>query len=776
MSDPRLLAPAGAAWLGALFIGSMPADLPARLGLLLLGAVTLMALLVRRFGRSVILAGLCLVAGGLAAAGQATALGAQPLAGWAVDGATATVTAVVVGEPMSRRWANSAPWQAESVVELRVATSRIAARDGVVAVQVPVLVRLDPNLVAPPPGSLIEFRGRLGVARPGSAVAATLRVLVPPVVIDPPGPVDRAANAMRQGLVTAVGTRDIDAGALVAGLAVGDESLQTAALDEAMRSSGLSHLTAVSGGNVAIVVATVVALTTVCRLPLVVRVLTALAALGFFVVLVGHQPSVLRASVMGAVVLVALLIGGRRPGPSVLATAVLMLVLVSPDLARSWAFVLSVVATGALILLAPPLAAWLRDNRLTARWPPVVQVALAVTLAAQLATLPVLLMMGASVGWVAVPANLLAMPVVPAVTVLGLAAAVVSPVLPGVALGLAVVAAWPAGWIAGVAHVASGLPGAQLPLPPGPMGVAAVIVLAAALVGLRRWRGRQGPLPRGLVAAACVLPALVGGLWLVAPPGGRSWPPTGWLLVACDVGQGSALVVRAGEGAGVLVDAGPDPDVVDRCLADAGITRLPVVLITHFHADHVDGLPGALAGRAVGQVLTSPVREPVDRAQAVDDVLRAVGLEAVVVSAGDARRVGEVEWRTLWPRRVIDAGSVPNNASLVLAVTVRGFEVLLTGDIEAEAQTAVAANLAGRAFDVVTVPHHGSPNQADLALGVSTSLALVSVGSGNPYGHPDADTLQAWSEAGALVARTDQDGDIAVVEMPGGRVAAVTRR
>ena len=202
---------------------------------------------------------------------------------------------------------------------------------------------------------------------------------------------------------------------------------------------------------------------------------------------------------------------------------------------------------------------------------------------------------------------------------------------------------------------------------------------------------------------------------------------------------------------------------------------MPLLVLTHFHADHVDGLSGALDGREIGIVLTSILREPDAQARDVDRVLRAEGIAAQEVRAGDRRQVGDVSWVALWPRRVISSGSVPNNASTVLVASVRGRTFLLAGDIESEAQVAVASDLRRFRFDAVKVPHHGSAHVSPLLPSWAPApAALVSVGADNDYGHPDAATLDGWRSAGSLVVRTDEAGDIAIVEEPGGSLGLAT--
>lgn len=778
-ADTRLLAPAAATWLGAGLVGTLPDAGPVlviAVAAAIAGALVAFALARARgtsrlagLARPAAVAVVCGLAGVGAALAHQAALHGEPLQSWVAARATAEVVGVVATEPTTTQPRRGPAWQESS--QARLATARIAARGTPVAVEVPVVLRVRAPGVLPEPGTWVRAVGRLGPATPGSDAAAVVYVTSIEVQAGP-GPVDRAAHAMRVGLRAALDGTDPDAGALVAGLAVGDESTQPAGLAEAMRRSGLAHLTAVSGGNLAVVVAAVMAAAVLLGLPLLGRLVAVLLAVAGFVVLVGPQPSVLRASAMATVVLVGALAGGRRAGPSVLAVAVIVLVLLSPGLATSYAFALSVMATGGLVLLAPVIQARLAAGR-GRRLPAALREALALTLAAQAATLPVLVLMGAAAGWVAIPANLLAMPVVPLVTVLGLAAAACSPVLPGLAMALAHLAAWPAGWIAAVARAASEAPLAVLPWPSGAVGVA---LLALALAVLAAVRHRYPRLLRTAAPGAFVAMALALGLWLVAPPERRSWPPPGWLVVMCDVGQGDMLVLRAGPGAAVVVDAGPDPALADGCLARLGVDRVPVVVLTHFHADHAAGLPGVLRGRDVGAVLVSPASDPPEQAAAVDRLLAGRGLAAAVARPGQTGTAGQVAWQVLWPRRVIADGSVPNNASLVLLAEVRGRRMLLTGDVEWAAQSALVPDLAALApglppggIDVAKVPHHGSADQhPGLPAEVGARIALVSVGAGNPYGHPAPATLAAWQAAGALVARTDLSGDVAVVATEAG--------
>jgi competence protein ComEC len=255
---------------------------------------------------------------------------------------------------------------------------------------------------------------------------------------------------------------------------------------------------------------------------------------------------------------------------------------------------------------------------------------------------------------------------------------------------------------------------------------------------------------------------------LVRPPT-WGWPPDGWVLVACDVGQGDALVLRTGEGQAVVVDAGPEPRAVDRCLDRLRVSDVPLLVLTHFHADHVDGIAGVFEGRDVHAVQTSRLLDPPGGVEEADDVARAAGLVPQAATYGETRVVGAATVQVLWPpadspTRGPGDGSTANEASVVLLAEVGGLRLLLTGDVEPEGQEALSRMLPGLHVDVLKLPHHGSAHQDEpWLISLEASVVLVSVGADNDYGHPADSALRPLVAADAHVYRTDQDGDLAVV-------------
>jgi competence protein ComEC len=390
----------------------------------------------------------------------------------------------------------------------------------------------------------------------------------------------------------------------------------------------------------------------------------------------------------------------------------------------------------------------------------------AVPAAAQAACAPVIAGISATISMTTIPANLLAAPAVAPATVLGVISAVLSPLLPSVAAFTAWLASWPARWLVAIAHHGADVPDGVLPWPGGTFGGLLLgVLIAILLVAFRRPAVRRWVLVTAVAAVLGAVPVRM----LAA-----GWPPPGWLIVACDVGQGDALAVAAGAHAAVVVDAGPDADAVDGCLRRLGVRRVPLLVLSHFHVDHIGGLDGVLRGRRVGQLLVPPFPEPATGRSAVLDRR----IPATDAQAGAALFVNGVELTVLGPvHPTTGTRSDPNNNSLVLTVTVGGFRLLLTGDAETEEQLSLltAVDPALLHADVLKVAHHGSAYQDEEFLAaVAPRIALVSVGVDNDYGHPNEVLLARLTRGGARVLRTDRQGDVAVVR-DAGRLAVVVR-
>lgn len=616
-------------------------------------------------------------------------------------------------------------------------------------------------------GQQTDARGELETPLSGAgrgALIAVVRVRGAPANTAGPSPPDAVAQALRQGLRAASAGLPGDTRGLLPALVAGDRSGLNPAVLNDFRRAGMAYLLAVGGLHFVIVCGAVVWLLRRFGVGPWTR-----SAVGFVVLLgyldvAGPRPNVLRAALMVTVGLLAVATGRSRSTGSVLAGSVIVLTLWHPEFGGDLGFALSVAATGAMVALARPLAAALRRRRV----PPGIAKAVAIAVVAQVATAPLI---AAAYGEFSVPAlfaTILAEPAFVPAMLVGALALGCAPVWPWLAGVVAHAAVPELDWLLLVAHHAAGLPAAALPWPTGWWGGLALAAVAVALLVAMRFRRL-----RALLAAVVVGIVLVLVPVQVLAPG---WPPTGWAMVDCDVGQGDGEVLATGDpGRAVVVDTGPDPTAMDECLGLLGVTRVPLVMLSHLHADHVTGLAAVLRDRSVGAVAVGPSRVP---AWAWTQVVRetaAAGVPLVELSVGQ-----RLSWPGLaldvvgpppgqaWPSGDDPSGTVVNNASLVLRATTAAGSVLLTGDVELEAQADLLQSHVDLSATILKVPHHGSRFSSPAFLdAVHARVAVASVGAGNPYGHPSPLTLGRLSRDGALVLRTDHDGDVAIV--PGAR-------
>lgn len=611
-------------------------------------------------------------------------------------------------------------------------------------------------------GSTVAATVTLRADEPGEATTFTAFSDTPPARVAAAPPWLAWTGPLRDGFARAAATTPGDGGALLPGLAIGDETGVDASLDTAMKTSSLSHLTAVSGANCALVTGLVFLLAARIGLGRRTRVLVALTALGAFVLLVGPGASVLRAATMAVVVLIGLVHGRLTTGLPTLALAVIVLLLHDPWLSRDYGFALSALATAGLLVLARPLAGVL------SRWLPTgLALALAVPVAAQAACQPVLLLLTPTIPLFGIPANLLAEPAAPLATVIGCLACIALPWAPGLGHALVWLAWLPAAWIAQLARFSSGLPGAALPWPEAPHGV--LLWLAASIaVAIVLARSR---LPR-LVAAVAAIGLCAGGGGYLGVLGGNaiarvSAMASDWQIAACDVGQGDALLLRSG-GDALMIDVGRHPEPAADCLDRLGIDRLRLLVLTHFDADHVGGLSGV-----IGRVERALVGEPVRDADArVLEMLEDAQVPHDTGHAGLSGRLGEIGWQLLWPPQEgwpIGTPATGNAGSLTLLADGAGLRSVFLGDLDEDAQDALLTTASLGRADVVKVAHHGSSDQSErLYPSLGARLGLVSVGADNSYGHPTQRALDILSGAGTAVTRTDRSGMLLVSPGPDG--------
>ena len=567
---------------------------------------------------------------------------------------------------------------------------------------------------------------------------------------------DRAATALGRGTSPA-------AAALLRGFVLGEADEIDAAVVTDFRRSGLAHLLAVSGENVLLLALLATPALALIGVPIRARLVGLLVLIGLYVLVTGASPSIQRAGVMGAAGIVAALAGRPRSRWYAMGLAAAVTLAMNPRATGDPGWQLSFAAVVGIVLAAAPI----RDLLLT--WPARggdgrVRVALAegagVTLAATIATAPLIAADFGVASLTTLPANLLALPAVAPVMWLGMIVAALGqvPALP--IEPLTAVAGALAGYVAQVAHWLGSPSWAQVSTPNlgAPAALAVYVVIATAgwagLAYLLRRRGLR-PRPRVVLALAAVAATVAG---IAGRPQAPAAPGRGRGLVVrvLDVGQGDAILLDPSPGLPILVDGGPPGDELASKLRAAGVSRLAAAVVTHDQSDHVGGIEEVLGQVPVAHVLYG---EPVRRIAAE---ARAAGADPIQVAEGSEVDSGRLRLQFLWPPRTLESAHEarledPNTRALVAVARWRGFAMLLTADAEA-----ADVPIDPGPIDVLKIAHHGSddPGLASLLDRTAPSVAVISVGAGNPYGHPAPRTIRTLAAHGLQVVRTDLRGTV----------------
>ena len=667
-------------------------------------------------------------------------------------GRTAPARVVVTG-PVSR-------------TAFAVRTPAETVRFGAISIRERVLLELPPER-APPQGAVLELRARpvaprgpeTGFDERGWLARRGVHVVLRGDdgwhIVGRRGGIGGVGDRLRAHVeaTLALGTTG-ERRRLLTGIVLGEDSGIDRELRDAFQASGLQHLLAVSGQNVAIVAVGVVMAARIVGLGRLVGEALAILVVVSYALAVGWQPSVVRAAVAGTLASLAWIVARPRDRWHALAVGALVLLAWMPRSALEPGFQLSFAAVAAIFLVLPRMSG-VPDAYPVPRgfWD-----VLVVAVACGLVTAPIVWLHFGRVALWTVPANIAAEPAMPPLISLSLAAAAVEPVLPGAATSLAWLAGWCAWWLAFVARVVSSWPSAQVSSP-------AAIAIAALLVGvvvlirrLPRYRRREA------VVALVSLVLTVSTVACALYPSPSWTAPTGLRVTFLDVGQGDSALVEA-PGAAVLVDEGPPEADVAGQLRRLGVRSLTAIVLTHPQRDHIGGAPRVVDRLDVGAVAEPGIQAPSPDREAVLAAARRLGVPVVVVHSGEVFELGKLELRILWPDDPGLPSEDPNQHAVVALASYGTTDVLLTADAESD----VTSRLHLPPVEVVKLAHHGSedPGLPDLLRVLRPRVAVISVGAHNDYDHPRPETLAALAaQPGLRTLRTDVNGRI-VVESDG---------
>ena len=573
------------------------------------------------------------------------------------------------------------------------------------------------------------------------------------IYLKKPSLFNRTINQVRNNFINENKKIDSAGAELLPGLILGDTRFQSKSLKEDMKNSGLTHLTAVSGGNIAILIIALSFLFRKLKIKLNYQIFILIGFLVFFAFLVRTEPSVIRASFMSAIVLISLLYGTFRQGLNALFLTICISLLLDPYLSISWGFSLSVFATFGLLVFTEPIhrylsksLPWLNQSLI---------VVIAVALSAQFSTLGLVASLSGMISIWSVLANVLVAAVVPVVTILGYLGLILSNLSHPLSLIFNFPSAIFSSWIVEVAQYFSHKQQSVIQVPIGVFTFILVnVLLLVSIIIIKKIQLKYILLI--LITTICFVNFLKSFVF------NTNWPIANWQFVMCDVGQGDGLVIKDSKENVVVVDVGPSGNYMNNCLKKLGVKKIDVLLLTHFHLDHVSGLRDVLQSHEIKTIWTSWIREPYEESVLVDQLIKP--LQAKYILSGQKMTIGEIKLTCLWPTtRKMEIESVANNSSLVVLAEIDNGSILLTGDIEPPAQEGIRNSWKKLNADVIKIPHHGSKFQdLNFPEWSGARLALISVGENNTYGHPSKDAIELYEKTGMKVISSSENGAVSI--------------
>ncbi|HEY3374409.1 MAG TPA: DNA internalization-related competence protein ComEC/Rec2 [Candidatus Aquicultor sp.] len=537
---------------------------------------------------------------------------------------------------------------------------------------------------------------------------------------------------------------------LLNGIVLGDASELGDDVQEAFRATGLTHVVAASGMNIALIVGALWPLLRRLRLRAPVQVIILIVFAGLYTIISGMSASINRAFVMAAIGLLAWLFGRQQSPLNSLAIAAFLLTVIDPFSVYDIGFQLSFLATASLVVLSPLL------DRLFADVPSSIRSAFTVTVAAQIGVLPVLIYYFGQVSAVSILANLIVVPLAGPALILGMVVLPVAAILSLAGIPLYLLLQIILMAMIETASIMSMMPGAYVTLPP--VSICLVFVLYAVIAASAMYIRRAKLYYRFSHIVLVVIGLLaVSLLWHLT----LNRFPSGLEVTFLDVGQGDSILLTAPDGERALVDCGQNPKIIQRKLDIKGIKKVDALIISHAHADHMGGAQEFIAKHNIGSLMYPPSLRKAAICKPMFTTAKEKGVRCIPIRGDEALHLGKCLTIDML---CADTENEGNDESVVFIAKYRQFRVLFTGDASTEVEKKLLEGKDKLDVDVLKVGHHGSASSssAEFLRRVAAKVAVIQVGQGNMYGHPSASAIKRLHNAGAKIYRTDKNGDVTI--------------
>lgn len=558
-----------------------------------------------------------------------------------------------------------------------------------------------------------------------------------------------------------------DAGALLKGIALGDKSSFTPEMKDIFARAGISHIVVVSGMHMSILMLFVMYVCKRFGLKKRARGVAAAAVVVFFMCMVGFTPSVLRAGITCIIAMLAILLRRKKDFLTTMATAAAVVAIINPYSLFDVSFQLSFAATLGIVYLANPI------KKLIDFLPDMLAEIIAMSVAANIATLPIIVWFFSDVSTISVVTNVLVVPLLNILFIGTFFMAALGGIFPPLGSLMGYFLGGMAKMILYIAERLAALPYATVALPRPPMMFNVYYYAALYAVWMLTERRRV----QEMKLLLCCTAALALSLCVL-----QYWTAETVRMEFINVGQGDSCMVRLPNRHHILIDTGEKGNgttnnVVDY-LKKRGIYTLDCIYISHADSDHSGGLEEILGSIKVKKIAVPQLNiRSKDMEELIQMAIRQ-GVPVELVSAGDSYKVEDMEIKALWPVPISGNSNVANdnNLSMVLQITYQENTALFMGDLEEEAEEMLVHTEAVPVCDILKVAHHGSKTGTGNTLLDKTNpqYSVVSVGK-NSYGHPASEVLERLKNHGSEILRTDVLGNIVFRFNRSGQMALESR-
>ncbi|MFT4147502.1 MAG: DNA internalization-related competence protein ComEC/Rec2 [Micrococcaceae bacterium] len=558
----------------------------------------------------------------------------------------------------------------------------------------------------------------------------------------------QTVQSLRQVFTQTLAQTHENTQSLLPGFLYGETSQHSTQLKETFRITGLSHISAVSGANCALILLITATLFQLHRFPVVVRCVFQLVVLAIFIALVRAEASALRAGIMAALALVWTVTDRKINFYHALACTILLVVIYDPWISTNFGFLLSCTASLALVVSTQTCAKALK-------LPAKLAFPLAVPIVTQVWCLPLLVLFSDGIPLYSIPANILIVPAVSVISIIGYLVFIV-PVSCNI---FAVFLDFFSNYIVTVSQFFTQLPAATLAFPKGFLGFLTILALYTVIFILHK---------KCIIFRKTLL-AMMFVLWVCCQLFHENFFNTTVLqtgdIVQCDIGQGDAYLIATKPHHALMFDVGPEQGKVSNCLKYFHIETIDLLIITHFHDDHFGALDQVLETVTIGEVFLPSNATPEPLAQETLDKFENQQIPTHRVHAGLQGHHHNVSWNVLWPEIHNDSEENINNTSLVLSTRIASetgeVSALFTGDSEEEVHQALSKTI--QPHDILKVPHHGSKTTSpELFRQVQPQLALISAGKHNKHKHPHPSIIQLLEQQQVHIVRSDEKGSTVI--------------